>query len=184
MQVTDEALEHIARAMRERDVTIAYLQEQLASLEGAGSDAEPNSAHAREDPTTPETLADAQVPETLADAQVPETLASPEVPEAPEATQALERPEPSQVHQTAQAPELIQAPGAPRTTLVLKASAAKAPRVPEPHEATQPSDTLQAHEATQPAGVLDGPQGSYDTHDWWAEQGAAAREEAAEEQGW
>ena len=31
MQVTDEALDHIARAMRGRDVTIAYLQEQLAT---------------------------------------------------------------------------------------------------------------------------------------------------------
>jgi hypothetical protein len=28
--VTDEALERIARAMRERDITIAYLQQQLA----------------------------------------------------------------------------------------------------------------------------------------------------------
>jgi hypothetical protein len=32
VQVTNEALERIARAMRERDVTIAYLQEQLADL--------------------------------------------------------------------------------------------------------------------------------------------------------
>jgi hypothetical protein len=30
MQVTDEALERIARAMRDRDVQIAYLQRQLA----------------------------------------------------------------------------------------------------------------------------------------------------------
>src|SRR4029077_21052800 len=36
MQVTDEALDQIAKAMRERDVTIAYLQEQLASFEGNG----------------------------------------------------------------------------------------------------------------------------------------------------
>jgi hypothetical protein len=32
MQVTDEALERIARAMRERDVRIAYLQQQLTDL--------------------------------------------------------------------------------------------------------------------------------------------------------
>jgi hypothetical protein len=38
MQVTDEALERIARAMRDRDVTIAYLRQQLA---GQGSDAAP-----------------------------------------------------------------------------------------------------------------------------------------------
>jgi hypothetical protein len=32
MQVTDEALERIARAVRERDIRIAYLQQQLADL--------------------------------------------------------------------------------------------------------------------------------------------------------
>jgi hypothetical protein len=32
--VTDEALERIARAVRERDVTIAYLQQQLAYVAG------------------------------------------------------------------------------------------------------------------------------------------------------
>jgi len=53
MQVTDEALDHIARAMRERDVTIAYLQEQVATLERTGAYAEPRGAHAREDPETP-----------------------------------------------------------------------------------------------------------------------------------
>ena len=47
MQVTDEALDRIARAMRERDVTIAYLQEQLATLARNGSYAEPRGAHAR-----------------------------------------------------------------------------------------------------------------------------------------
>ena len=53
MQVTDAALDHIARAMRERDVTIAYLQEQLASYESNGSDAEPKGAHARQDLDAP-----------------------------------------------------------------------------------------------------------------------------------
>ena len=37
MQVTDAALDQIARAMRERDVTIAYLQDQLASAQRSGS---------------------------------------------------------------------------------------------------------------------------------------------------
>ena len=32
MQVTDEALEQIARAVRDRDVTIAFLQQRLADL--------------------------------------------------------------------------------------------------------------------------------------------------------
>src|ERR1700689_3993285 len=33
MQVTDEALDHIARAVRDRDITIAYLQDELANRE-------------------------------------------------------------------------------------------------------------------------------------------------------
>src|SRR5689334_13553578 len=47
MQVTDAALDQIARAMRERDVTIAYLQDQLASAQHSGSYDEPRGAHAR-----------------------------------------------------------------------------------------------------------------------------------------
>ena len=43
MQVTDEALDRIARAMRERDVTIAYLQEQLAALVRNGAWDEPRA---------------------------------------------------------------------------------------------------------------------------------------------
>jgi hypothetical protein len=46
MQVTDEALDQIARAMRERDITIAYLQDQLAGYEHHGSYAEPRGAYA------------------------------------------------------------------------------------------------------------------------------------------
>ena len=47
MQVTDAALDQIARAMRERDVTIAYLQDQLASAQRNSSYTEPRGAHAR-----------------------------------------------------------------------------------------------------------------------------------------
>jgi hypothetical protein len=36
MQVTSEVLDHIARAMRDRDVTIAHLQQQLASRDAQG----------------------------------------------------------------------------------------------------------------------------------------------------
>ena len=91
----------------------------------------------------------------------------------------------------------------PRTPLVLKASAPK----PEPHEATQPSQTLEgpgeaddatepsaafrddeeSGETTQPTATLapdeaPGPQGAFDTHGWWAEQQEAAREEQARRQ--
>jgi hypothetical protein len=37
VEVTDEALDRIARAIRDRDLTIAYLQEQLAAGELASS---------------------------------------------------------------------------------------------------------------------------------------------------
>ena len=53
MQVTDTALDQIARAMRERDVTIAYLQEQIVSLARGGSYAESRGAHAGLDPGSP-----------------------------------------------------------------------------------------------------------------------------------
>ena len=47
MQVTDAALDQIARAVRDRDVTIAYLQDQLAGYERNGSYAEPRGGYAR-----------------------------------------------------------------------------------------------------------------------------------------
>jgi hypothetical protein len=50
MQVTDEALDQIARAMRERDVTIAYLQDQLAGYEHNAPYAESRGLHAAENP--------------------------------------------------------------------------------------------------------------------------------------
>jgi hypothetical protein len=95
MQVTDEALDHIARAMRDRDVTISHLQQQLASR----------------------------------DAQDPSASPPTEVTQPAEATQ--------------------------------------------PTEATQPAQAL-------PASSFDvqGPQGLYDTHGWWAQQEEAEREEA------
>jgi hypothetical protein len=53
MQVTDEALDQIARAMRERDVTIAYLQERLSGVEHDGSYAEPGGVPARQPADSP-----------------------------------------------------------------------------------------------------------------------------------
>ena len=63
MQVTDEALDQIARAVRERDVTIAYLQDQLAGYERSGSYAEPRGAHAHLDPETPDDAGTRATPE-------------------------------------------------------------------------------------------------------------------------
>src|SRR5271169_4670503 len=68
MQVTDEALDRIARAMRERDVTIAYLQEQLATLARSGVWVEPRGGYVGQVPESPDT------PETT------ESLLAPEIP--------------------------------------------------------------------------------------------------------
>ena len=112
MQVTDEALDQIARAMRERDLTIAYLQDQLASFESNRDDsyAEARDAHVRpaEDaplapdlapfpltPGTPELTGDPAAPETPeapppADTSAPATAPpDPEAPEPPQPSQAL-----------------------------------------------------------------------------------------------
>jgi len=49
MQVTDEALERIAQAIRDRDVTIAFLQQRMADLAAQAAPvpqpAEPPRAH-------------------------------------------------------------------------------------------------------------------------------------------
>ena len=237
MQVTDEALDRIARAMRERDVTIAYLQEQLATLAAAGSYGQPRGARAHlaaghppasapalEIPFLPEDGETSQVADTQESPQHPEAAGYPEAadtaeypappaspqaleaadvaeyPEAPASAQSPETaadtaeapqpPETAHVPDAPQPPETARVPDAPQppqTPLVLKASSAKASPAPEPHEATQPAEILQDpedHTATQPSQTVaphepQGPQGAFDTHDWWAEQDKAARDEAA-----
>jgi len=74
-----------------------------------------------------------------------------------------------------------------QTPLVLKASGPKPPPAPEPREVTQPSvirenaEEQEDHDPTQPNSSLS-PQGSFDTHDWWAEQTEAAQKERARRQ--
>jgi hypothetical protein len=177
MQVTDAALDQIARAMRERDVTIAYLQEQLAGYERDGSYpeyaeyAEPRGAHARQagealDPPGilqtpgPPTIPDPVEPPTSPGAlEYPDTLDALEPPEPPAPGTAAEpapepAPEPPTAESPAQEPPAPEAPGPPQTALILKASSPK----PERHEPTQPSPTLPdpeaAPDATQPSAVL------------------------------
>ena len=80
MQVTDEALEHIAQAIRDRDVTIAFLQQRLADLSAPAAPVLPpepplvrQPQHARSadasDPPGPERPADPPGPEDRAPAQ-------------------------------------------------------------------------------------------------------------------
>jgi hypothetical protein len=264
MQVTDAALDQIARAVRERDVTIAYLQEQLASFERNGSYreySEPRGVHVGQAaglapapglaglpvaPAEPDTLENPQLADTLdvpASADTLDDLPRVPTPEAdepggplddflrvptPEADEPggplddfLRVPTPEaeepggplddflrvptpEAEEPAGAPEAQEPAGAPeasppaetqgppRTPLILRASPAKAPPPPEPHEATQPSEVLRdPDEATRPSEIHDlaqppaaaaqedagGPQGDFNAHDWWAEQREAARQE-------
>jgi hypothetical protein len=103
MQVTDEALETIARAMRDRDVTIAYLRQQLV---GQGSGAAPGPDAPLTPPTGPQFSLASQT-----------TLA----PESPAASQTAPAPESPAASQTAPAPE---SPAASQTV--------PAPQVPPP----------------------------------------------------
>jgi hypothetical protein len=175
MQVTDAALDQIARAMRERDVTIAYLQDQLAGYERNGSYpdyseyAEPRGAHARQPgeapdpagilltpgpPTIPDPVELPESPEpsiTAEPAPEPPTAESP-APEPPTAEYPAPEPPAPEPPAAATAP----APGPPQTALILKASAPK----PEHLEPTQPSPTQPS--PTQPSPDLPDPEAAND----------------------
>jgi hypothetical protein len=152
MQVTDEALDLMARAMRDRDVTIAYLQQQLANRFAA-------------DPGPP------QVGPTWGAPQVGQTAGNPD---APGVFPAAGNPDSPQGREAAKAPGVLVAPLPQR--VAEPSATAPSPEAPPPAQATQPSPTLPGSYDEQ------GPQGAYDTHDWWAEQEEAAREEEARRQ--
>jgi hypothetical protein len=78
VEVTDEALDRIARAMRDRDLTIAYLQEQLAGQDLTSGATAPNPA-AELTRTEPQALPGAYGPAEGAD---PETGPGPAVEDA------------------------------------------------------------------------------------------------------
>jgi hypothetical protein len=87
MQVTDEALDRIARALRDRDVEIAYLQRQLADVSHPQWTDQP-----RPDPWFPPATqtAETQTPETRTpETQEPETQ-EPETQEAQETQETQE----------------------------------------------------------------------------------------------
>ena len=194
MQVTDEALDRIARAMRERDVTIAYLQDQVATLAPNGSYAELRDADARQAPGSPLAPEYLSFPE---DSEISEAAALPEPPYAPDAADLAETP------YAAEAADLPETPYAPEAADLAEtpyaAEAADLPETPYAPEAADPAETPYAAEAADPAEGPEasettqpsetpapyealGPQGSFDTHDWWAEQQAAAHEEETRHQ--
>jgi hypothetical protein len=146
-QVTDEALDRIARAMRDRDVTIAHLQQQLAYLD-LREPGVPAASSARGAPEIRQARSARVLSDPEATLSFPKPLSIPKPPSPPKPPGILVA---SRAPETAQPPE---------------------PSVVTPHDATQPAQAVSAPDDTQ------GPQGPFDTHDWWAEQEEAAREEA------
>jgi hypothetical protein len=73
MQVTDEALERIAQAVRDRDVTIAFLQQRLADLTSQAAPALPPA-----EPSGPEYPADPPGHEDRGPAQPDDSTLAPE----------------------------------------------------------------------------------------------------------
>ncbi len=171
MQVTDEALDQIARAVRERDITIAYLQEQLAGYEGHGSYTEPLDPYARQDPEisaagtygtreTPEiaepfdpdpSAVAATVPQMIGLAELFESRDTPETfSDAPETNGASpEAPgaSPEAFSASPEAPGASpEAPGAPETHDAL-----------ESHEPRQYPEDPEASHSSPPGESLDTP---------------------------
>jgi hypothetical protein len=108
MQVTDEALDRIARAMRDRDVTIAYLQQQLADRVSADPGA-PQVRQTTEFPAASEALQAAEFPD---DPQRPTAAKAPGVlvaPLPPKATQPSPTAPSQEASQPAQATQPSQA---------------------------------------------------------------------------
>ena len=69
MHVTDEALEQIAQAVRDRDVTIAFLQQRLADLTTRAADPGPQASPEASPAAGPESPAGLPDPEDHADAE-------------------------------------------------------------------------------------------------------------------
>ena len=95
MQVTDEALDRIARAMRDRDVTIAYLQQQLANR--VSTDQGP--------PQVRQTAEPLAASEALRAAGNPDAPQSPRVTKAPGVLVAPLHPKATQPSATIPSPE-------------------------------------------------------------------------------
>jgi hypothetical protein len=129
MQVTDEALDRIARALRDRDIEIAYLQRQLADISN------PQWAD-QSRPFTPKH----ERPEAHGGYTDPETEPAEHTP-ALEALEALEAPEPVEV---SAAPELSEAP-----------EPAAAPETTETAETPEPAEAQETTQTTQTAGTPD-----------------------------
>jgi hypothetical protein len=214
MQATDAALDQIARAMRDRDVTIAYLQEQLSSYEHGGSYADPQGADLGPGQQAQDVPAAGGGPDFPDTAQLPGTAEFRDADEPPGIVPAfplaglsiLEPRDPAEAPSPAESPETLEftetlgppeTPEAPDTFGPPETPEAALREDEQPHDLAHPA----AAGADDAPAAEDGPgpQGAFDTHGWWAEQEEAAREEqaqrrpgtgqgddlaAVEEQGW
>jgi hypothetical protein len=101
---------------------------------------------------------------------------APATPEAPPPPRSLTPPGILVASRPREVPRPQEVPEANKYTQSAEATqpygVAESRDAPEPHDATQPTGTLPAADDTL------GPQGPFDTHDWWAEQEEAAREDA------
>jgi len=177
MQVTDEALDQIARAMRERDVTIAYLQDQLAGYEHDGSYSEPRGAHVRSasdgaetpapwetheisgggGPTNPDIPAITLTPEIFGLAEIFETRDSPEAYSAsPEAYSASPEAYSASPEAYGASPEAYGAspepPGAPEPADAPESQEARqSPEDPEAFQSPEEHEPLDTPGPAEPA---------------------------------
>jgi hypothetical protein len=162
MQVTDEALDQIAKAVRERDVTIAYLQEQLASFDPDGSYSESRGAHARQapgafdPPAAPGGLDALDAPGAFGPAGAfdsssfletlfPETPGPPTIPDPLEPPTDLAAPEPSDTVDALEPQNALEPQDAPETP-----DASESQDATEPQVTLQPQDTLHSPEPAEP----------------------------------
>jgi hypothetical protein len=192
MQVTDEALDQIARAMRERDVTIAYLQDQLAGHENHGSYAEPRGGHARLDPDTTDDAGTRATPEiaeygqTRANleffgiAEMFEPTGSYEAPDVLESSDTLEShdarqsPEDLEISHSPEEHEPLETPGTPEPLESAEPPAVAEPPAAEAADAGAPEPPRtplvlkvsrprpEPHEPTQPSQILSDPGEGHD----------------------
>jgi hypothetical protein len=191
MQVTDVALDQIARAMRERDVTIAYLQEQLATYERDGSRAEPRGTHARLVPGEP--LDTLEPPGTLDPLAIPGSSGAPTNPDPMEPPGPLEPHDflepsgPPESHDAPEPPGALESPESPQSWESSEPAetpdAAEPLESPEPLTAAEPPADLttqapaqartalilkasaprpEPHESTQPSQILPDPEAARD----------------------
>ena len=167
MQVTDEALDRIARAMRERDVTIAYLQEQLATLARADAYAEPRGVHAARPPgaRVPAGAGSSAVPRSQRDLRGrPHPGVSPSRPGFPEAEPAdiAEFPQPWSLPRLPgpsfprRARRIPEAPGSPKPPssqmLPPSESSVSRPQTVDGHSRTAEAASPDSRASSDPAG--------------------------------